>query len=116
MYEKGSPIKVNVNIGETGLQELEFVGKVVIDGSDFMAIEFDTLIVSKTNIKSAESIPGDQPLEQILGADKEGEGLERPKPPRVENVRFLPLKPEAPKQAPTEKPKQQTQQKRRKKK
>jgi hypothetical protein len=116
MYEKGSPIRVNVNIGEAGLQELEFVGRVVIDGSDFMAIEFDTLIIPKVNIKSADSMPEDQPLEDVLGAEKEGANLERPEPPKVDNVRFLPLEPKERKQAPKPKPAQNPQQRRPKKK
>ena len=109
MYEKGSPIKVSLNIGEAGMQELEFVGKVVIDGSDFMAIEFDALIIPKVNIRSADSIPGDQPLEQVLGTEREGAILERLKPPKVDNVRFLPLEPEAQKRAPEQKPAQNPQ-------
>ena len=38
MYEKGSSIKVAVEIGGSGVKELEFIGKVVIDAVDFMAV------------------------------------------------------------------------------
>ena len=50
MYEDGSLIKVVVEVGEDGLKELEFVGRVVVDGSDFMAIQFDTLIIRQVFI------------------------------------------------------------------
>ncbi len=96
MYEKGSSVRVTVGIGVDGVTELEFVGKVVIDGSDFMAVQFDTIIIPKMDIKSAEPIPGDQSLEELLGAERmAADGVERPKPPIVENVRFLPPKTEA---------------------
>lgn len=110
MYEKGSPVKVTVEIGEQGIKEMEFVGKVVIDGSDFMAVQFDTIIIPKMDIKTAEPIPGDEPLEQILGAERmSGDGVERPTPPRVDNVRFLPVETESPVQKP-KKPTQQSSQ------
>jgi len=96
MYEKGSSVKVTIDIGENGVKELEFVGKVVIDGSDFMAVQFDTIIIPKMEIKSADPLPEDQSLEDILGAEKDAAGaIERPEPPKVENVRFLPVEPKA---------------------
>jgi hypothetical protein len=101
MYEKGSTVKVSVEIGGSGLKELEFIGRVVLDASDFMAVQFDTIVIPKMEIKSAEPLP-DKPLEEIFGTDKEdGEAVERPKPPKVENVRFLPeeSKPQARRQA-----------------
>jgi hypothetical protein len=104
MYEDGSLIKIVVEVGEDGLKELEFVGRVVVDGSDFMAIQFDTLIIPKSEIKSADPIPEDKKLEDILGAEKEGVGVERPAPPKVDNVRFLPQEPEKPKQKPQKRP------------
>lgn len=55
MYEKGKSVKITVTVGDSGLKELEFVGRVVIDAVDFMAIQFDTLIIPKMEIKSAES-------------------------------------------------------------
>ena len=118
MYEKGSPIKVTVGIGEAGVKELEFIGTVVVDGSDFMAVKFDTIIIPKMDIKSAEPIPADQPLEQVLGAERmAGDGVERPKPPTVENVRFLPVEPEPKTQKPQQpgKPQQPAAQQPRKK-
>lgn len=102
MYEKGSPVKVTVEIGEAGVKELEFVGKVVIDGSDFMAVRFDTIILPKMGIKAAEPIPEDQPLEQVLGTERKvSDGVERPKPPKVDNVRFLPIETESQPQEPS---------------
>lgn len=94
MYEKGSSIRVTVDIGEAGVRELEFIGKVVIDASDFMAVKFDTIIIPKVEIKNAEPLP-DRPLEEVLGAGggDAGDGVERPKPPEVENVRFLRVEP-----------------------
>jgi len=100
MYEKGSSVRVTVDIGEAGINELEFVGKVVIDGSDFMAIQFDTIIIPKTEIKGAEPLPEGQDLEQVLGTERKADDVDRPKPPRVEGVRFLPMEPERKKQAP----------------
>ncbi len=89
MYEKGSSVKITVDVGDSGLRELEFVGRVVIDAVDFMAIQFDTLIIPKMEIKSAESLP-DKPLEEILGTQRSVEDdVSRPKPPKVERVRFL---------------------------
>jgi hypothetical protein len=101
MYEKGSSVKVTVCIGEAGVTEMEFVGKVVIDGSDFMAVQFDTIIIPKMDIRSAEPIPDGQSLEQLLGAERmAADGVERPKPPTVEDVRFLSQAPEADAQEP----------------
>ncbi len=89
MYEKGSSVKVTVDIGDGGIKELEFVGKVVIDATDFMAVQFDTIVIPKMEIKSAELLP-DKPLEEVLGTDRAlAEGVDRPKPPKVEDVRFL---------------------------
>lgn len=89
MYEKGSSIKITVDVGGSGLRELEFVGRVVIDAVDFMAVQFDTIIVPKMEIKSAESLP-DKPLEEVLGTERSVEDdVNRPKPPKVEGVRFL---------------------------
>jgi len=89
VYEKGTAVRVTVDISNTGLTELQFVGKVVIDASDFMAIEFDTVIVPKVEIKTAEPLP-DKPLEEVLGTEiAVSDGVNRPKPPKVENVRFL---------------------------
>jgi hypothetical protein len=94
MYEKGSSVKVTVNIGEGGVNELDFIGKVVIDGADFMAVQFDTIIIPKMDIKSAEPIPEGQDLEMVIGTEKGTEGgVERPKPPTVGNVRFLSSEP-----------------------
>ncbi len=93
MYEKGSSIKVNVEIGESGVRELEFIGEVVIDASDFMAVKFDTIIISKMDIKNAEPLP-DSPLEEVLGVQEitgAATAAERPKPPEVKDVRFLPI-------------------------
>lgn len=88
-YEKGTAVKVTVDISNTGLSELQFVGRIVIDASDFMAIQFDTVIVPKMEIKTAETIP-DKPLEELLGTEiSVSDGVNRPKPPKVENVRFL---------------------------
>lgn len=90
MYEKGSAVRVSVDLGSTGLKELEFLGKVVIDAADFMAIQFDTIIIPKVEIRSAEPLP-DKPLEEVLGTEKAlSDEVDRPKPPKVENVRFLP--------------------------
>jgi hypothetical protein len=89
MYEKGSSIKVNLEIGSSGIKELEFIGKVVIDEADFMAVQFDTIIIPKMEIKSAEPLP-DKPLEEVLGAVRSREDdINRPKPPKVEGVRFI---------------------------
>ncbi len=89
MYEKGKSVKVNVEIGGSGIKELEFIGRVVIDAVDFMAVQFDTVIIPKMEIKSAEPLP-DRPLEEVLGTvmSKEDD-VNRPKPPKVEGVRFL---------------------------
>jgi hypothetical protein len=97
MYEKGSSVKVTVSIGDGGVKELDFIGKVVIDGNDFMAVQFDTIIIPKMDIKAAEPIPEGQDLEQVVGADKSsgGAGVERPKPPKVGDVRFLSLESES---------------------
>jgi hypothetical protein len=95
MYEKGSSIRVNVDISESGVRELEFIGEVVIDASDFMAVKFDTIIIPKMDIKNAEPLP-DSPLEEVLGVQETTGAaavVERPKPPEVENVRFLPVTP-----------------------
>jgi len=95
MYEKGSPIRVSVEIGGSGLKELEFIGKVVIDETDFMAVQFDTIIIPKMEIKSAEPLP-DKPLEEVLGTGRSREdNVNRPKPPKVEGVRFIAEKPAA---------------------
>lgn len=95
MYEKGSAIKVTLDISDAGLRELEFVGRVVIDATDFMAIQFDTIIIPKVEIKAAEPLP-DKPLEEVLGTEMaRADGAERPKPPKVENVRFLAEQPAA---------------------
>jgi hypothetical protein len=93
MYEKGSAIKVTINIGDGGIKELDFVGKIVIDGNDFMAVQFDTIIIPKVDIKAAEPIPDGKDLEHMMGVDKGsgGGGIERPEPPKVGNVRFLSL-------------------------
>jgi hypothetical protein len=89
MYEKGSKVKVTVDISNAGLRELEFIGKVVIDATDFMAIQFDTIIIPKMEIKSSDPVP-DKPLEELLGAElSRSEGVRAAKPPKVENVRFL---------------------------
>jgi hypothetical protein len=89
MFEKGSPVRVALEIGATGLKELRFIGKVVIDADDFMAIQFDTIILPKMEIKSADPIP-DKPLEEVLGTDLSAiDAVSRPKPPKVENVRFI---------------------------
>ena len=89
MYEKGSSIKVTVDIGNAGVKELEFIGKVVIDETDFMAVQFDTIIIPKMEIKSAEPLP-DKPLEEVLGTVRSREDdVNRPKPPKVEKVRFI---------------------------
>jgi len=97
MYEKGSSIKVNVEIGESGVRELEFIGEVVIDANDFMAVKFDTIIIQKMDIKNAEPLP-DCPLEEVLGVQEitgAAAAAERPKPPEVKDVRFLPVKPKS---------------------
>ena len=108
MYEKGSSVKVTINIGDGGVKELDFVGKVVIDGNDFMAVQFDTIIIPKMDIKSAEPIPEGQDLEQLVGADKSGgDGVERPKPPKVGNVKFLPRESEPKEKKPARPPSQQ---------
>ncbi len=100
MYEKGETIRVTVDISEQGVTELQFIGKVLIDASDFMAIQFDTIIIPKVEIKSAEPVP-EEPLEEVLGTTiSHADDVKRPKPPKVENVRFLPLTPEGPKQKP----------------
>jgi hypothetical protein len=110
MYEKGSSVKVTLDIGQEGIRELEFVGRVVIDGADFMAVQFDTIIIPKVEITSAEPIPEGQDLEQVIGTDKGIEGnVDRPKPPTVGRVRFLPLevqekKPAQPQPPPGRKP------------
>lgn len=110
MYEKGSSVKVTVDIGQEGIRELEFIGRVVIDGADFMAVQFDTIIIPKVEIASAEPIPEGQDLEQVIGTDKGIEGkVKRPKPPTVGRVRFLPLdargnKPGQPQPSPGPKP------------
>ncbi len=104
MYEKGSPVRVTVGIGDGGIKELEFIGKVVIDASDFMAVQFDTVILPKMEIRAAEPLP-DKPLEEILGTARAAKGgVDRPKPPKVEGVRFVvekaktkPRKPSVPK-------------------
>jgi hypothetical protein len=89
MYEKGNSVRVTVEIGDAGLKELEFVGKIVIDATDFMAVQFDTVIIPKMEIKSAELLP-DKPLEEVLGTERSKEGgVDRPKPPKVDQVRFL---------------------------
>jgi hypothetical protein len=89
MYEKGSGVKVSIEIGGSGVRELQFLGKVLIDAEDFMAIQFDTVILPKMEIKSAEPVP-DKPVEDILGTDlASSEVVKRPKPPKVENVRFI---------------------------
>ncbi len=89
MYEKGTAVRVTLDISSAGLKELEFVGRVVIDATDFMAIQFDTVIIPKVEIKAAEPLP-DKPLEEVLGTEiARSDGVERPKPPKVENVRFL---------------------------
>lgn len=106
MFEKGSSVKVSINIGDGGVKELDFVGKVVIDGNDFMAVQFDTIIIPKMDIKSAEPIPEGQDIEQVVGSDSsgDGDGLERPKPPTVGNVRFLPRESEAKEKKPARPP------------
>ena len=89
MYEKGSPVRVTVGIGDGGIKELEFIGKVVIDASDFMAVQFDTVILPKMEIRTAEPLP-DKPLEEILGTARAAKGgVDRPKPPKVEGGRFV---------------------------
>jgi hypothetical protein len=89
MYEKGTSVRVTVDIGEKGISELEFLGRVVIDATDFMAIQFDIVIIPKMQIKSADPLP-DKPLEEVLGTElARVDGVNRPKPPKVENVRFL---------------------------
>jgi hypothetical protein len=89
MYEKGSSVKITVEVGDSGIKELEFVGRVVIDAVDFMAVQFDTIIIPKMEIKSAEPLP-DKPLEEVLGTERSKEDdVNRPKPPKVEEVRFL---------------------------
>ena len=68
---------------------MEFIGKVVIDASDFMAVQLDTVILPKMEIRAAEPLP-DKPLEEVLGTAKRAkDGVDRPKPPKVEGVRFL---------------------------
>ncbi|MBI5118756.1 hypothetical protein HZA56_19985 [Candidatus Poribacteria bacterium] len=95
MYEKGNTVKVAVNVGDSGLKELAFVGRIVIDATDFMAIQFDTIIIPKMEIKSADLLP-DKPLEEVLGTSiSKNDAVHRPKPPIVENVRFLSQEPEA---------------------
>lgn len=94
MYEKGNPLKITVDIGASGITKLEFIGKVVLDANDFLAVQFDTLIIPKMDLKTVEPLP-DKPLEEIFGTDREGgEAVERPQPPKVDNVRFLPEKAE----------------------
>ncbi len=94
MYEKGNTVKVTVDVGDSGLKELEFVGRVVIDATDFMAIQFDTIIIPKMEIKSADLLP-EKPLEELLGTSmSKADAVNRPKPPKVENVRFLSQEPE----------------------
>ncbi|RJP21540.1 MAG: hypothetical protein C4520_09630 [Candidatus Abyssobacteria bacterium SURF_5] len=89
MFEKGSPLRVSIDIGGSGVRELHFVGKVVIDAEDFMAIQFDTIILPKMEIKSADQIP-DKPLEEVLGTEiSASDAVKRLKPPKVENVRFI---------------------------
>jgi hypothetical protein len=89
MYEKGNQVKVAVEIGGGGVKELRFVGRVVVDAEDFMAIQFDTIILPKMEIKSADPLP-DKPIEEILGTELSAiDAVSRPKPPKVENVRFL---------------------------
>jgi len=89
MYEKGSQVKVLVELDATGVKELQFLGRVVVDAEDFMAIHFDTVILPKMQIKSADPLP-DKPLEEILGTDLTFmDAINRPKPPKVENVRFI---------------------------
>jgi hypothetical protein len=95
MYEKGNTVKVTVNVGDGGLKELEFVGRIVIDATDFMAIQFDTIIIPKMEIKSADLLP-DKPLEEVLGTSiSKNAAVHRSKAPKVENVRFLSQEPEA---------------------
>ncbi|GAB4338548.1 MAG: hypothetical protein Kow0099_12730 [Candidatus Abyssubacteria bacterium] len=89
MYEKGTSVRVTVDMGDKGITELEFLGRVVIDATDFMAIQFDTIIIPKMQIKSADPLP-DKPLEEVLGTElARVDGVNRPKPPKVENVRFI---------------------------
>lgn len=89
MYEKGSPVKVCVEIGPSGIKELQFIGKILIDAEDFMAIQFETVILPKMEIKSADPLP-DKPVEEILGTELSmADAVNRPKPPKVENVRFI---------------------------
>ncbi len=89
MYEKGNLVKVSLEIGGSGIKELQFMGKVVVDAEDFMAIQFDTVILPKMEIKSAEPLP-DKPVEEILGTELSAiDAVNRPKPPKVENVRFI---------------------------
>ncbi len=89
MFEKGSAVKVTVDISNAGLRELQFVGKVVIDATDFMAIQFDTIILPKMEIRAADPVP-DKPLEEVLGTElSRSDGVRRIEPPKVENVRFL---------------------------
>lgn len=95
MYEKGNPLKITVDIGASGITKLEFIGKVVLDADDFLAVQFDTIVIPKMDLKTVEPLP-DKPLEEVFGTDREGgEAVERPKPPTVENVRFLSEKGEA---------------------
>ena len=67
MPEKESNVKVPLDISTIGPGKLESVGTVMIDAPDFMAIQFDTMIVSKTAIESATQFP-DKPLDEQLGA------------------------------------------------
>jgi hypothetical protein len=89
MYEKGSPVRVCVEIGPSGIKELQFIGKVLIDAEDFMAIQFDTIILPKMEIKSAEPLP-DRPVEEVLGMELSAiDAVNRLRPPKIENVRFI---------------------------
>jgi hypothetical protein len=89
MYDKGSSVRITVSLGDSGAKELEFTGTVVIDATDFMAVKFDTIIIPKIEIKSAELLP-DKPLEEVLGTERSrDDDVNRPKPPKVEKVRFL---------------------------
>ena len=99
MYEKDTAVRVTVDLGDTGIKELQFVGRVVIDAEDFMAIQFDTVILPKMEIKSADPLP-DKPLEEVLGTQFSSiDEVNRPKPPKVELVRFIeePAQPKKPK-------------------
>ena len=89
MYEKGSPVRVCVEIGPSRIKELQFIGKVLVDAEDFMAIQFDTIILPKMEIKSAEPLP-DRPVEEVLGMELSAiDAVNRPRPPKIENVRFI---------------------------